>query len=692
MAEDIAKLGLKIDSSGAIKATRELDKLERQSGETELATDGVTDSSKRSGAAMAAYAVAAAAATAAIVKSISLHKKFGTAISDLSAITGATGKDLQFYKEQALAIGESTTLSATQAAVAFKLIASAKPDLLESKEALAAVTFEAVKLAEAAGIDMPAAAEALGSALNQFSADSDQASRFINVLAAGSKFGASEVANVSLALAEAGTVAASANVSFEETNAAIQLLAGVAIKGGKAGTALKTILINLQTQADNRINPAIVGLSTALEELQRRELTTEQQAKLFGKEHLAAAQALVKNANALDTLTGKLTDTNTAYEQAAIKVDNLEGDQLRMNSAWESAALILGEQFDPALRGTTKFITEIAKVAKLTILEFSDLGNMLGAYAAIAVDVFTLDLKGIRSTIVARREAREEIDRQINAIWSEKGAVDALNESKRDGEEDPKDTPKATDDTLIASRADFYTADITALQDSLLTKEELRILDYDRQILLVEQWVSEDLSRREQGEELTRKIYRKFLAARVKDERAASSTIFKMRAGVVQNSINLLTSFGVKNKALALAQLAITKTLAISETLAHTQTAAVLAYSSQLIPGVPATYATAAAAYTSTQALGNTSAALIAAGGIAQGVGILSGGDSASTPTPTTFGGSIEPDAAPFIDDSRPQFPSDININISGVVTRESAEMIAESLRELFGDGGRQFV
>ena len=159
MADEIAKLGLEIDSSGAIKATKELGRLENQSGKTERATKGVESSSKMSGAAMAVYAIGVTAVAATMVKVIGVHAKFGEAVQDLSAITGATGKDLEFYKEQALAIGEATTLSATQAVIAFKLIASAKPDLLASKEALAAVTQEAVTLAEAASIDMPEAAE-----------------------------------------------------------------------------------------------------------------------------------------------------------------------------------------------------------------------------------------------------------------------------------------------------------------------------------------------------------------------------------------------------------------------------------------------------------------------------------------------------------------------------------------------------
>src|SRR5690606_11091448 len=108
-------------------------------------------------------------------------------------ITGATGDDLAYYEEQAKKIGQTTSLSASQAVEAFKLIGSAKPELLSNKEALAAMTEEAIKLAEASGMDLPDAANSLASALNQFGESSEEANRYINVMAAGAKEGSAEI-------------------------------------------------------------------------------------------------------------------------------------------------------------------------------------------------------------------------------------------------------------------------------------------------------------------------------------------------------------------------------------------------------------------------------------------------------------------------------------------------------------------
>ena len=359
MAENL-KLVLEGDASSLKAALQEtfggLDKVDKK------VTSGIPNWLK--------WTAAGAAATAAMKFAISTTAKFESSISDLSAITGASGKDLEFLSDAAKEMGATTTKSASEAAEAMKLMASAKPDLLESAEALASVTKEALTLAEAAGATLPEAANTLGASLNQFGAEADQASRFINVLAAGAKEGASEIRETSAALKESGTVASAAGISFEETNAAIQTLSTVAIKGGQAGTNLRNIILKLQTQTEDGYNPAVVGLSQALKNLQNDELDTTELTKLFGLESVTAAQTLIKQADSVETLTGKLTDTSTAYDQAAIKTDNMTGDMAALTSAVEGAAIEFGEELGPSIRDaiqtSTKLIGDMVPVAIAT--------------------------------------------------------------------------------------------------------------------------------------------------------------------------------------------------------------------------------------------------------------------------------------------------------------------------------------
>jgi len=360
-------------------------------------------------------------------KTLDVWRKFGATISDLSAITGATGKDLDFLKNKALEFGEATTLSASQAAEAIKLIASAKPDLLENSEALAAVTKEAIILAEASGSTLPDAAKTLAVALNQYGEGAESASRFINVLAAGAKRGASEIADTAEAIKVAGLVAAGSNTSFEEMNAAIQVMSTVALKGSEAGTGLRNVYLNLANQSNNKFKPALVGLTQAMQNIRDAGLSDVEMLEIFGKKNIVAAKALVNNAGKLAKMREQLTGTTTAYEQASIKVDNLDGDMKKMGSVWESVALMIGETFNPALRTAVQFLSTIAKVAKSVILTFQDLGNKIGATAAQLVSLASFDLDAVEAIGKARDANAKKLEEEYNLLWNINGAQDALN-------------------------------------------------------------------------------------------------------------------------------------------------------------------------------------------------------------------------------------------------------------------------
>lgn len=308
--------------------------------------------------ALAPFAVAAGVG-AVFITSAQKIKVFEKSISDLSAITGATGKDLDQLTEASKRIGKTTTLSASQAAEAFKLMASAKPDLLSNLDALEQTTLASVTLAEAAGLELPEATRALGESLNQFGAGAESAAKFINVLAAGAKLGSSEINDTSEALKNVGVVAKLAKLSFEETNAAIQGLAAAGIKGSDAGTKLRSVLIKLQTQADDSLNPAVVGINQALENLAAKNLSVTERTKIFGERQIATADILVDQRELIARLSEELEGTNEAYLQAARRTDNLDGDMKRLNSVIEAVQLNIGNALLPTLRMMIQTFTDI---------------------------------------------------------------------------------------------------------------------------------------------------------------------------------------------------------------------------------------------------------------------------------------------------------------------------------------------
>lgn len=289
---------------------------------------------------------------------INTTRQYSQSLSDLQAITGATSAQMKLYDQAAQEMGRTTEYSASQAAEAIKLMASAKPELLSTSAGLTAATKSALTLAQAAGTTLPDATRTLALSLNQFGAGASEADRYINVLAAGAKFGSSEIADTAAAIKNGGVAAAQAGVGFETLNAAIQVLAEREVKGGEAGTALRNVILNLEKGTDKTLKPSVVGLSQALENLAGKNLSTKQAVKLFGVENLSAASILMQNREKVESLTAALTGTQTAHEQAEIRVNNLNGDLLSLTSAFEGLIIKVGQSGNGPLRSGVQTVTD----------------------------------------------------------------------------------------------------------------------------------------------------------------------------------------------------------------------------------------------------------------------------------------------------------------------------------------------
>ncbi|MCK4908600.1 MAG: phage tail tape measure protein [Planctomycetes bacterium] len=296
--------------------------------------------------------------------------EFEEAASNLSAITGAVGDDLDLLKRKAVQMSGATTKSAVAALEGMKLIASAKPELLENASALAAVTKEAITLSEASGLELPAAATHLATALNQFELSASESSRVINVLAAGAKFAAAEIPDLAASLGEFGGVSKSLNISLEQSAAAVEAISGK-IKGTRAGIQLRNVFLKMAASADQNLNPAVVGLSTALDNLAPIQDDVTKLGELFGVENIIAAQTLIKERDRVDELTESLTGTGVAYTQAAVNTDNLRGDLDRLGKKWDQ--VILGFQdgeapitqmFRNVVQWVSRFVEGLAELNK----------------------------------------------------------------------------------------------------------------------------------------------------------------------------------------------------------------------------------------------------------------------------------------------------------------------------------------
>lgn len=328
--------------------------------------------------------------------------EFDQAIADLVSITGASGSDLEFFKQQAIDLGSQVQGGASAVVEAYKLIGSAKPELLQNAAALNDVTKAAITLSQASGMELPEAATALTDALNQFGAPAEEAGRFIDALANGALFGSAEIPQVTEALLKFGAVANTANVSLEESTGLIEALAEKGLKGAEAGTALRNVMLKLSApdalpkEAKDRLDA--LGISFAdLQDTSKpfaerldalKPLLNDNAAlvKVFGTENAVAATNLLSNTDRIKELTAQMATQGTASKQAEDRTKTLSFALNQLKEKWNGLILSFSEGAG-AGKVLTGFISFLANNLGTIVSLVGKAALAWGAYKAILLAV-----------------------------------------------------------------------------------------------------------------------------------------------------------------------------------------------------------------------------------------------------------------------------------------------------------------
>lgn len=319
---------------------------------------------------------AAAAAFFGVRGLVSRGTEFQDALADLSAITGLAGDDLTKLSDDMFTLGAESATAAAKVAEGFKLVASAKPELLENIPALKAVTREVLLLKNAAGIDLVDAANIAAQSLNIFGAEADQANRFVNVLAAGAKLGSSEITDTGEATLLAGPAARAAGLSFEQLTAAIQTTARGGIKGARAGTALNSILGRLQRAGIDFQKLGLQGsfelIKAKMDSLTSSTARAQFAATLFGEEHQKVGFAILANVEFLGLYERILTGTNVAQDQADKRLATLSAKARVLGVVFNKHVIKAFLELEPLLSSLTIKMTEFfASIDPRTIKDLS---------------------------------------------------------------------------------------------------------------------------------------------------------------------------------------------------------------------------------------------------------------------------------------------------------------------------------
>lgn len=365
------------------------------------------------------YVAAFVGISTSVHSAVTANMEFEKSLSSLRALTGVTAEELNYFRAEAIRMAMDSTQSATQMVEAYKLIGSQMPELLKNKTALTATAEAAVTLAEAAELDVPTAAKALTGSLNQMGQSSAHAAEYINILAAASQQGSADIPYLNKAVENAGGTASSVGIKFNELVAAIEAIAPRITDAASAGTNLRNIFLTLESSSDQKLRPSVVGLSRALDNLAAKNMDATQLTKMFGKESVTAAIAILQERDAFEQLRTGITGTNTAYEQANINNDNLAGSIGKLQSAWEA--------FINTMAGTNGVLKDIVDEVK-DLVEWLAEANMSVDELAnkrtkgsqnINADEFNKRIGRYVDSGMTMEEALDKEERQVDYMYPE---------------------------------------------------------------------------------------------------------------------------------------------------------------------------------------------------------------------------------------------------------------------------------
>lgn len=303
---------------------------------------GVT-SSLGSLAAMANPAtIAVAAVGGTMIAAGKAAADFEVHLDSLQALTGLSDEAMKGVSDTALDMSRKFGISAGEITDAMGLIGSQAPELLKDADALAYVTDAAMTLAKAGSITAEAAGSAITTVVNQMGVLPSEAMNIANALEAAEQQGSASVEYLNTAFEKSGTMAKQAGMSYTDLAAMVETVAPKFSSADVAGSQLSSTLLKLSMGADE-FNPAVVGMSQALENMANAQLTNEQLSKMVGEANITMIKTMIEGKSTFDSFSSSLSGTNAAVESAAMKSDNFSGAIDKLKASWDAFLITLGQ-------------------------------------------------------------------------------------------------------------------------------------------------------------------------------------------------------------------------------------------------------------------------------------------------------------------------------------------------------------
>lgn len=310
--------------------------------------------------------------------SVKTAADFQESMSKVSAISGATGDDLERLTDMAKQMGATTKFSASESAEAFQYMAMAGWKTEDMLSGISGI----MNLAAASGEDLAIVSDICTDSLTAFGMSAEESGRFADILASASSNANTNVSMLGESFKYVAPLCGSMGYSAEDASIALSLMANAGIKGSQSGTSLKTALTNMLsptssmasvmeeyglslTNADGSMKSLQDVMIMLREKMGSLDEATQGAAAstLFGKEALAGMLSII---NASDEDFEKLTTAiyncdGSAQTMAETMQNNLNGKLTQLKSALEGVAISFGEVLIPMLMKVVESITNVVQ-------------------------------------------------------------------------------------------------------------------------------------------------------------------------------------------------------------------------------------------------------------------------------------------------------------------------------------------
>ncbi|MBQ8558557.1 MAG: phage tail tape measure protein [Tyzzerella sp.] len=385
----LAEMEVQLRDVNAELARQKFDEYAEKAGKVGKAVEDVGKKMMVVTGAVAAVGVAAVKTTA----------EFDANMSQVAAVSGATGEDLDSLRDKAREMGEKTKFSASEAAQAMNYMAMAgwkTEDMLDGLDGV-------MNLAAASGEDLATTSDIVTDALTAFGLTAKDSGHFADILAAASSNANTNVSMMGETFKYCAPIAGALGFSAEDTAEAIGLMANAGIKSSQAGTALRTIMNNLAgevticgdaigevqiatTNADGsmrELSDILADCRTAFSGLTESEKAAAAES-LVGKNAMSGFLALMNAGEAdIEKLSTAIANCDgTAEGMAETMQDNLQGQITILMSQLQELAISFGEILMPTIRDIVSKVQEF--VDKLNNMDDEQKKNIIRVGAFVA--------------------------------------------------------------------------------------------------------------------------------------------------------------------------------------------------------------------------------------------------------------------------------------------------------------------